>query len=474
MNRIMACAPLTLRILLLFLPCLLALHGCASLPSAEKDIRRASARTAGPPEVVGPSGKLSPAQSKNVMKRLENQTDATRILQHYVSVMEELSGKPLTVGNRVDLLIDSPAAYAAMLQAIENARDHINLETFIFADDESGKKFADALLKKSAEGVQVNIIYDSMGSLDTQVELFQRLQDGGVRTLAFNPIDSLEVSEEELKLIERDHRKILVVDGKVAFTGGMNIGHDYSESIYGEYGGQDGRAIWRDTHIRITGPAVAEFQKLFLETWREQNGPELGPANWFPTLKKEGDDLVHVIGSTPGVDNRTTYTMYVAAITYAENYVHLTNAYFVPGHEIIDALVNAARRGVDVRIILPGVSDSELVFSAGRSYYSMLLKAGVKIYERGGSVLHAKTAVVDGVWATVGSTNLDLWSLLRDNEVNAIIIGADFSDQMEAMFQNDLRDSKQITPAQWAKRPWWQQVKEWFARLFEYLALVGC
>ena len=165
--------------------------------------------------------------------------------------------------------------------------------------------------------------------------------------------------------------------------------------------------------IRIEGPAVAEFQKLFLDTWASQKGPELAKRDFFPPLKQEGTDLVQVIGSTPGQPNRTTYMMYLSAITFSEEYVHLTNPYFVPDRETVKALREAVKRGVDVKIILPGRSDEGLVFYAGRSYYSHLLESGVRLYELGGTILHAKTATIDGIWSTVGSTNMDLWSFLE-------------------------------------------------------------
>jgi cardiolipin synthase len=402
------------------------------------------------------------------MERLKKQAGPTDILERHVALVESISGNPLVVGNRVTLLVDGPATYDAMFKSIQNAKDHINLETFIFEDDEVGRHFADLLLQKQAEGVQVNLIYDSLGGFRTPAAFFQHLRDGGVKTLEFNPVNPLKVRTKWL-LTHRDHRKILIVDGSVVFTGGVNISRVYSSSsLSGEPHERNIQEAWRDTHIQIEGPAVAEFQKLFLETWTKEKGPKLPKRNYFPTLKREGNDLVEVVGSTPGQQNRITYIMYVSAFIYAENFVHLTNSYFVPDKQTVKALTNAARRGVDVKIILPGASDEATVFYAGRSHYTHLLKSGVKLYEHRDAMLHAKTAVIDGIWSTVGSTNIDLWSFLRNDEVNAVILGRDFAIEMEVMFEKDIANSNQILLEQWKKRSFGDRMKEWLARLLQY------
>jgi cardiolipin synthase len=259
------------------------------------------------------------------------------------------------------------------------------------------------------------------------------------------------------------------VDGSVAFTGGVNISRVYSSSsLSGEQHERNIEEAWRDTHVQIEGPAVVEFQKLFLDTWAREKGPELPKRDYSPTLKKVGKDLVEVVGSTSGEQNRITYIMYVSAFICAENFIHLTNSYFVPDKQTIKALKNAARRGVGVKIILPGTSDEATVFYAGRSHYTRLLKSGIKLYERHNTILHAKTAVIDDVWSTVGSTNMDLWSFLRNDEVNAVILGRDFAVEMEALFEKDIANSNQILLEQWKKRPFGDRMKEWLARLLQY------
>ena len=453
---------------LLCLSSLLTFAGCASLPRFEEVYQRLDVEKESTPEIIGPHGQLSPTLSKAVMERLKRQEGPTDILERQVALIESISGSPLVAGNKVTVLIDGPATYAAMFKAIANAKDHINLETFIFEDDEVGRRFADLLLQKRSEGVQVNLIYDSLGCLNTPAAFFQRLRDGGILALEYNPINPAKARKKWL-LTHRDHRKILIVDGSVAFTGGVNISRVYSSSSLSA--GEHEKKIegaWRDTHVQIEGPAVAGFQKLFLETWARQKGPELPQKDYFPALKREGSDLIEVVGSSPGQENRITYIMYVAAFTYAQNFIHLTTPYFVPDKQTLEALTGAAKRGVDVKIILPSISDEMTAFYAGRSHYTHLLKSGVKLYERKDAMLHAKTAVIDGVWSTIGSTNMDLWSFLRNDEVNAVILGREFAAQMEALFEKDIEDSHQIHLDQWKKRSASERVKEWLARLLQY------
>lgn len=444
--------------------------GCATLPRVSNVIDDAS--TQEPPQILAAKGLLSPEKSKVLMERLHRSVAPTDMLERFGAVIESVSGSPLTHGNKVALLIDGPATYAAMFKAMENARDHINLETFIIEDDETGRRFSDLLLKKQAEGVQVNLIYDSRGSYRTPAPFFQRLRDAGIQVLAFDPISPLN-TRKSWSVANPDHRKILIVDGKVAFTGGINISAVYASSLSGSSrlsgGGQDEKAPipWRDTDVQIEGPVVAEFQKLFLETWQRQKGATLSERNYFPDLKEVGNALVRAVGSSPGQSNRLTFVMYVSAITFAEHSLHLTNAYFVPDDETVEALINAARRGVDVKLVLPGNTDTSLTLNAGRYLYSELLKSGVKLYERRDVMLHAKTLVIDGVWSTVGSTNMDFWSFSSNDELNAVILNKEFAAEMEKMFARDIAQSHEVRLEEWEKRPLFPRVREWFAHRFK-------
>jgi cardiolipin synthase len=224
-------------------------------------------------------------------------------------------------------------------------------------------------------------------------------------------------------------------------------------------------AAWRDTDLRIEGPVVAELQKLFLATWEKQQGPPLAPKAYFPPPAARGADIVRAIGSSADDPYSLIYLTLISAIGNAGREVHLTHAYFVPDEQLLRALTGAAARGVDVRLILPGKSDSDSTYHAGRSHYAALMAAGVKVYERRGALLHAKTALVDGVWSSVGSANLDWRSFLDNDEINAVVLGRDFAASMHAMFERDLAASQMIDPEAWERRPLSMRLKEWLARL---------
>jgi len=443
--------------------------GCATLPNVSEVIDEVPT-TQGAPQIASIKGLLSPQKSKALVERLQRSVDPTDILQRYVAVIESVSESPLTKGNKVTLLVDGPATYAAMFKAIQNAKDHINLETFIIEDiitnDATRLKLADLLLQKQAEGVQVNLLYDSVGSYSTPVSFFQRLRDGEIQVAEFNPVNPLK-ARGKWRLAKLDHRKILIVDGKVAFTGGINISHFYSSGLSGRKEHTQAQIPWRDTDVQIEGPAVAEFQKLFLDTWQRQQGAKLSKRNHFPDLTKEkGNALVGVVGSSPGEANRMTFILYVSAITFATNSLYMTNAYFVPDPQTVAALTDAAKRGVDVKIILPGTTDSSLAQYAGQYFYSGLLKSGVKLYRRHNVLLHAKTLVIDGIWATVGSTNMDFWSFSTNDEVNAVILNREFAIEMDKLFAADLAASGEIRREEWEKRPLLSKIRERFAHLF--------
>jgi cardiolipin synthase A/B len=448
--------------LLLFL----VLPGCTpSLPNVRALTAEATTST---PQIVGPHGTLSTRQSAALLSRAQHAATPGDPLQRNIALMESLSGHPLTSGNSATLLVDGPATYAAMIKAIETAKDHVNFETFIMSDDEIGRQFADLLIRKQQQGAQVNLIYDAVGSMNTPAAFFQRLRDNGINVLEFNPINPL-TARKELRVTQRDHRKVVIVDGKVAFAGGVNISDVYSSSSSSLSGsrGESGEG-WRDTHIQIEGPAVAQVQKLFLETWVHQKAPPLPERQYFPHLEAKGKSLVEVIGSYPGEKHRLTYVMYVSAIDGAQRSIHLTTPYFVPDHQLKEALTDAATRGVDVKIVVPSLSDSSLALNAGRSHYEDLLESGVKVYERQERMLHAKTAIVDGVWSTIGSTNMDLWSFLRNNEINVIVLGTRFADQLEQLFNAELAESNEILIEEWEHRPLLNRLKEIFARLLSH------
>ncbi len=444
--------------------------GCAPLPNvAELAAEVPNIQRPGPAQIASARGFLSPKQSQALLARLQRAGGGTDLLTGYTAVIESVSDRPLTKGNKVTLLVDGGATLAAMFAAIEHARDHIHLETFTIENvkDGTGRTIADLLLRKQAEGVSVKLIYDSVGSITTPAAFFQRLRDGGIQVVEFNPVNPSK-ARGRWRLAQSDHRKLLIVDGRVAITGGVNLSQVYSRSPSTESEGAAAQLPWRDTDVQIEGPAVAEFQKLFLDTWEKQTGVTLSAGTYFPELKEAGKDLVGVLSSSAGEADRITFIMYVTAITFAESSVHLTNAYFVPDSQTIAALTAAARRGVDVRIILPGTTDSSLAQFAGEYSYAELLESGVKLYRRGHALLHAKTLVVDGVWSTVGSTNMDFWSFSSNAEVNAVILNREFALAMEQLFARDLAVSDEIRWEEWKKRPWHLRIREWFAHLLAH------
>jgi cardiolipin synthase len=262
--------------------------------------------------------------------------------------------------------------------------------------------------------------------------------------------------------------------------GGVNISSVYSSGgsaspgLSGSRGNApttvaDGKSLpWRDTDLFIEGPVVATLQKLFIETWESQKGAPLATRDYYPALSRQGDEVVRAIGSSPDEPFSQIYVTLISALNSAESEILLTNAYFVPDPQLMKALTNAVARGVDVKLIVPSTTDSSLVFHAGRSHYETLLRGGVKIYERRSALLHAKTAVIDGVWSTVGSTNLDWRSFLHNQELSAVILGSEFGAKMRTAFEHDLADSDPITLEAWEHRPVDVRVKEMFARLWEY------
>lgn len=444
--------------------------GCSSLPTIVPDLER---RPGPPVQLDAGHGETSVARSEGAPEGLQYSSEDTGIFAHHLAREAAIVGSPLTAGNRVRLLQDGPATYQAMYAAIMAARDHINMETYILDDDEVGQRFAEALIARQTAGVQVNLIRDSVGTLGTPTEFFQKLTDSGVQVLEFNPINPL-MSRKEWTLNQRDHRKLLIVDGHTAFLGGINISSVYSGGSF-RHGSRaknntesDPALAWRDTDLQLQGPVVAEFQKLFLAAWEKQKGEPLTGKNYFPPSGNVGPHRVRAIGSSPDDAFSLIYATLLSAIASSEASVNITNAYFAPDPQLLDALEAAAGRGVDVNLILPSQTDSWLVFHAGRNYYDRLLQAGVKIHERRGVILHSKTALIDGVWATVGSTNLDWRSFLHNYELNAVVLGPDFGEQVQAMFNRDLAMSDTITLEQWRRRPLDRRFSEWFARVWEY------
>jgi cardiolipin synthase A/B len=383
-------------------------------------------------------------------------------IERLMKISSHFERLPFVGGNDVMLLQDGPATYAAMTAAISSATRRIDMESYQF-DSAGASKFAPLLIQKRAQGVQVHLIYDAWGSMAQDKILFDQLRRAGVQVVAYNPLGA--DGKIDLDLNRRDHRKLLVVDGATVITGGVNVTGAYLNPE-GSVSADPEKMEWRDTDVRIEGPVAAQFEGLWETTWKEQHGPPLDPAPATPGFVR-GPSIVQAIDGAPVDGHPVIYETLLAAFALAKSSIHLTTGFFAPTPEMDEALQDAARRGVDVAIVVPAHSDSEAAREAGRSHYTDLLEAGVKIYERQGVVLHAKTAVVDGLWSTVGSSNLDWRSTILNNEIDAVILGRDFGTEMEAMFRQDVAASKRITPEMWAQRGLGERINEIWARMLD-------
>jgi cardiolipin synthase len=448
---------------------LATLTGCASVPPVGPNVGQSS--TGEKPQFIGARGALSTSQVKALIARLSIEPGDDALLKRHLAVEQAVAESPLIAGETTHLLRDGPATFRAMFAAIRSAKRRIDLEYYIFEDVESdGVHLGDLLLAKRREGVAVNVIYDSYGSGDTPKAFFERLKQAGVNLVEFNPVNPLK-AKKRYSFNDRDHRKILVVDGATGIVGGVNLSSDYQIHPIGKSGNLPGQPPkhWRDTDLEITGPAVARLQTLFLEHWREQQGPPLaevtGPAGAPPT----GAAVVRIIGSSPKHAVPRYYVTLISAIRSAEKSVTASAAYFVPTHDEVEALTEAARRGVEVQLLLPDSSDSALSMAVGHSHYGKLLKAGVKIYETHDLVLHSKTVVVDGVWSVIGSSNFDHRSVIFNDEVDAVVLGGDTARELEAMFDDDRKAARAIDLHAWNRRPFAARLKEIYARLWQSL-----
>jgi cardiolipin synthase len=446
-----------------------ALTACSSLPRVEA--YSSSGPVDPPPVVVRASGQQTAQQSAATVREVQAEGRA-ELMKHHLSMLGSL-GEFTTSDNQVKLLIDGPATFAAMFSDLERAQASILIESYIFEDEALGKRMAEVLKRKAAAGVEVRLIYDAVGSLTTPRAFFDDLAESGVLVCEFNPVRTSFPFRAD-KLNHRDHRKIVVVDGKTAYTGGINVSDVYSAGSSSflrrkskDENGERKRG-WRDTSVRVQGAAVTDFSMLFAETWKRQSCEKPPTPSPRKAASLAGDRLVTVLGSSPQDAEPRIYRALLTAISGARKSVHMTMSYFVPDDQTVDFLSAAARRGVDVQLVLQGMSDSTLVLRAGQSYYEELIGAGVKIYERSDTLLHAKTTVIDGVWSSVGSSNVDWRSFLHNDEVNVIVFGAEFAEEMEKLFQLDIDRAEPITLEAWEKRGMTRRLQERFGRLFEY------
>lgn len=366
--------------------------------------------------------------------------------------------KKLLPGNTCEILRDGREAYPSMLAAIGQAKRTINLETYIIASDRTGWVFARALAERARAGVEVNFLFDAIGGWECTPEFLSFLKEAGVRVVEFHPIAPWR---PRWGWNARDHRKILVVDGEVGFTGGINISDDYAP--YEEGGGG-----WRDTHCKVTGPAVRELNRLFLNIWRRSNGPPLDLKKHLLDIKPTGDVPALVLDTTSFRNRSAIRRAYLHALKRARRAILITSAYFIPDRGFMRAFKNARKRGVDVQIMVPRDSDVLIVWYASRALYQKLLSWGVKIFEWKENMLHAKTAVIDGVWSTIGSCNMDHRSFRLNQEANLVFLDEGVGREMVAMFEEDKKFCQPVLLPEFERRPFFQKLLEKICYFFRY------
>jgi len=448
----------------------LALAACATVPEVdEADLVKASAGSQ--IKVFGARGPLSAKQSKAVLGRLAAEAPDATALERHLALEQVVAESPLFVGNQVHVLRDGAETFPAMFAAIRAAKRYVYLEYYIFEDVScDGEMLSDLLVQQSQSGVHIRVIYDGVGSIGTDSAFFEKLRAAGVEVIEFNPLNPWK---HHYGFNSRDHRKLLVADGTVAILGGVNLSSTYQSAPSGstaKTAARDNKDIWHDTDIEITGPVVPALEMLFREHWNEQTGVDLqADTDPEPAAQSAGDEVVRILGSSPSKLKRRYYVTAISAIRNAESSIWITSAYFVPTHQEKVGLMAAARRGVDVRLLLPSRSDSGPALAVQHAHYEDLLRAGVKIYERDDGILHSKTMVIDQVWSIVGSSNFDHRSVLFNDELDAVVLGKATGEKLADDFKADLQHAQAIDAEQWRHRSTIEHLRESFWKLWETL-----
>lgn len=371
----------------------------------------------------------------------------------FVRSMGTLLGPAILTGNRVTALCNGDEIFPPMLEAIRAAQRTITFETFIYWSGTIGKQFAAALSERARAGVKVHVLLDWVGTGKMEAATLKSMEDAGVEVVKYHPLRWYNLG----RLNNRTHRKLLVVDGKVGFTGGVGIADNW-------LGNAQDPDHWRDSHFRLEGPAVAQMQAAFIDNWIEERALVLHGEDYFPALDAVGAQSAQLFKSSPTEASDSVRLMYLLSIAAATKSVRLANAYFIPDALSVTTLVAAQRRGVQVEIIVPGRhTDKMIVRKASRSSWGPLLEAGVAIYEYAPTMYHTKVMIVDEVWTTVGSTNFDNRSFRLNDEANLNILDADFARGQARIFEQDRANSRRITLESWRRRPRREKLKDWLA-----------
>jgi cardiolipin synthase len=361
----------------------------------------------------------------------------------FAATLGAYTGTGVVGGNRVGILLNGEAIFPAKLAAIRKAKRTITYAQYVFEDGQPAREIASALEERCRAGVKVSVLLDAVGTLTMPPEHRDTMTKAGCRVETYRPLSPFALDRVNF----RNHRRILVVDGLVGVTGGSGVSGKWSGN-----GRQEGR--WRDTDILIEGPVVEQLQGAFAENWLETTGEALGGPDYFPRrrLESRGSVDAQVVRSSPAGGSNAMYTMFLLALASAKHSIHITNPYFVPDEKMITTLLGSAQRGVRIVLIVPGAIDHNLVRQASRSEFGRLLKKGIQIYEYRPALLHSKTMVIDGIWSTVGSTNLDYRSFALNEELNVVLYDTAIAGRLEAIFDHDLSHSKQVTYEDWRRR----------------------
>lgn len=375
--------------------------------------------------------------------------------RNLVKLLMRIAEAPVYPGNKIQLYVDGPSTFKALFQAIEEAQEHIHIEFFIFEDDKVSNALRELLIKKAKQGVRIRMIYDYLGSWRLPKSYIQSLRDAGVYVRSFLPV---RFRWARIKINYRNHRKLVIIDGKVGFTGGLNIADRYF------VGNRLGK--WRDTFVRIEGAAVQGLQSNFLIDWCFVDSKLIIDPKYYPPMPFYEDNFIQFVASGPDSDWPNIMCGLSQAIMTATKYVYMHTPYFMPPEVVTSAVCTAALSGIDVRLLVPEKSDSPLSAAATKTYISRLLEAGVRVYFYTGNFLHSKCVVIDDMISSIGSANLDERSSSLNFELNAFIYDVDTAQLLKQYFWSDLESSYELTLSEWEKRSRWAKLKESIARLF--------
>lgn len=390
-------------------------------------------------------------QTKNLLFGSQHE-DAIRPKYRSLSrLLSRDSGLTVSDDNEIEIITSGGRKLEALVNDILSAKHHIHFEYFYFLKDDGSRKIKNLLMKKAREGVKVRFIHENIANITIWPGYYNEMKEAGVEIVRFTNPDTFLLS----KFNYRDHRKIVVIDGKIGYTGGMNIGDDYFFR-------------WRDTHMRMTGNAVASLQYCFLNSWITSGGRiDNDFDEFFPQNRVTHDDkLVQIIPDQPDREWPMLHMGAVWAAQHAEQYLYIQTPYFVPPEPLLLALKSAALKGCDVRVMVPAKADLFFMDPANKSYYSECLEAGIRIFERGGRFIHAKTSVSDDYLSIIGSANMDYRSMELSHEINAYIYNSDIATENREIFLQDLKACREIRLEEWKKRPWYRKALETIVRLF--------